>query len=300
MPPAKAARAFAARVHEEREAAREAAHAAWRARLLSGSAADRERLHTLGVSLVRALSAQDDDAALLFLAQLPLDERLKCSALSKRWRRLVNTQALYRELSFDDVALPGNFMTCGDDTSGIIKAFEALLKRAGPALRKLDVRALDAVWCKAQSSRWPILRAATVLHFLWTTAAAAEQNEGGTTLALQELRLADGVPIVLAEQLQRVLPPNCPNMARLDCRVFLMTDDQAAPLLRLLPQAGDVKLMLVKSETCTPDHGTATAMVQAVCAALGAAPAVSAVGFSYGFPVYIRRVTSWASPESKA
>lgn len=275
----------------EREAEREAAHAAWRAQLLSGSEADTARLHTLGLSLVRAFGpAQDDDAALLFLAQLPVDERLKCAALSKRWHRLASVPSVYSHLRFDD-ALPGRLMTCGDDTSAVIAALQALLTRAGPALRSLDARALDAVWCKAQASRWPVLRAALLLHLLDKAAAAAAA--GGQPRALEELRLSQNVPIVLATDLARVLPPRCPRMARLDCTVFLLLNAAAPGLLRRLPREGNVRLVLVKNKASSRTPRAAAALVKKVCAALGKAPAVTSVAFSFGYPRYMRQVSPW-------
>ena len=216
-----------------------------------------------------------------------MDERLKCAALSKRWRRLANVPSVYLHLRFDDVALPGRLMACGDDTSAVIAAFEALLARAGPALQSLDVRALDAVWCKAQASGWPVLRAATVLYLLGKVAAAA----GGQPRALEELRLAEGSPLILARELKRVLPPICPRMAFLECTVFLMLDDTAPGLLRRLPRAGDVRLILVKNKKCNPDSRAAAALVKEVCSALGEAPAVTALEFSFGYPKYIRTVS---------
>jgi hypothetical protein len=281
--------AAAATQHAAGELEREAAHAAWRARLLSGNPADRARLHLLGVSLAQALGAsQDDDAALLFLAQLPLDERLKCSALSRRWRRLALTPALFEELRFDDVALPARFMACGDDTSGPVAVLTGLLARAGPALRALDVRALDAVWCKAQASRWPILTAATVLRLL-DAAAEAAGVAAPAQRQLAEVQLADGSPLVLTPQLARLLPPACPHMAHLSCRVFLLLDASVPALLRRLPRVGDVRLVLVKHKAGATKKRAAAALVGRVCAALGSAPAVTSVEFSYGYPVYMRQ-----------
>ena len=277
-----------------RSAEREAPHAAWRATLLRDEAG-RAKLHTLGVSLVRALAAQDDDAALLFLAQLPLDERLKCGALSQRWRRLVATPSLYTHISFDDVALPGRFMACGDDTSAVTDALGALLGRAGRALRSVDVRALDQVWCKAQSSRWPIIRAATLMYLLGQGCKANASN-AAQPRALEELRLSHGAPFVLLSELRYALPPACPRMARLDCRVFLMLDHTAAAVLRRLPAAGDVAVVLVKNEESNPTPQAAAGLVDAVCAALGAAPAVTALSFSYGDPTYRRQVASFSRP----
>ena len=86
--------------------------------------------HDFGVSLVLALTDDNDAAALRFLELLPLDCRLAFGAVSKRWARLARTPSLWSTLRFDDVALPERFGGSVLKPQRALWVVEALLRRA--------------------------------------------------------------------------------------------------------------------------------------------------------------------------
>lgn len=110
------------------------------------------RAALLGVAFVAALKDDNDSAALFFLEQLPLDLRLKMSAVSKRWLWLSHVPDLWRDLSF---AYTEHLMEWrgaeplvdgpdGEELEGYAtKVVEGFLKRCGPDLRSLDALALS-------------------------------------------------------------------------------------------------------------------------------------------------------------
>jgi hypothetical protein len=87
---------------------------------------------------VDAFDALPPEALLHILSLLPLDARLRCSVLSRRWAALARTPSLYAHLAFTTPPLQGRGITpsCrGVHDLGLAR----LCERAGGALRSLDV-----------------------------------------------------------------------------------------------------------------------------------------------------------------
>jgi hypothetical protein len=76
--------------------------------------------------------ALPDSLLVSLLLLLPLDARLRCAALSKRWAALLRTPPPLAHLSFSALALPAAALPDG-------AALERLCRLAGGALRSLDV-----------------------------------------------------------------------------------------------------------------------------------------------------------------
>jgi len=258
---------------------RAAAHASW----LAGLAAEvpapgkQTRLNVLGVDLAFALVRDNDEAALRFLEVLPLDERLKFAAVSKRWARLVSAPQLWRTLSFEDAGAD-RFMDTGDNTEPALAVLERLIKRCGAGLEKLDVRALDAGWSKCP--RWPVLKGTRLLHFM---------EEAGAGRSLTELRLSSRCPLRQCEgDLETLRPRACPVLKHLTCRIYMELDAQTPGRLRRLPADGDKSIILVTGKLSAAR--TAAHLVADVCKALPRVPSIKEIDFSKGTPRYIKWV----------
>lgn len=77
---------------------------------------------------------EDDTAALLLLAQLPLEARLLFGTLSKRWARLSSLPAAWSVLRFSEVALLWRFGRVLVNLAPALAMTRTLLARAGGAL----------------------------------------------------------------------------------------------------------------------------------------------------------------------
>lgn len=220
--------------------------------------------HDFGVSLVLALTDDNDAAALRFLELLPLDCRLAFGAVSKRWAGLARTPSLWSALRFDEVALPERFGGTISQPQRALSVVAGVLARAtqwqkGTLLKFRDRRLLIApaglktfAWDWHIPEDWMRTYAPGISTFNLVLALLVQATRSGCTSrsTLRELRFGPSCPLLLKAPLL-ALRRLAPKLNFLACKLHLELSGtkKAAALafrktLGLLPKQGDVRLVM--------------------------------------------------------
>jgi hypothetical protein len=155
------------------------------------------------------LTLLPDTLLVSLLSLLPLDARLRCSVLSRRWCALLRQPELYQTASFEGV------VTRPRDAD-----LAALCARAGASLRLLDLRDERACW-------------------LLTAGGVAAALQGDAAQSLVELRLPLG--LTLRAEHCAALRERCPKLRSPPSVMWVDSTEEARDALAALP-AGEKAL----------------------------------------------------------